>query len=37
MEHNRLKIVVERNIPFIAGVLDDIADVAYLPLSLIHI
>lgn len=31
MEHNRLKIVVERNIPFIAGVLDDIADVAYLP------
>lgn len=33
MEHRKLKIIVERNIPFINGVLDDLADVSYLTAS----
>lgn len=33
MERDKLRIIVERNIPFIDGVLDDIADVSYLPAS----
>lgn len=31
MERDKLRIIVERNIPFIDGVLDDLADVSYLP------
>lgn len=30
MERGKLRIIIERNIPFICGVLDDLADVSYL-------
>lgn len=33
MERDKFRIIVERNIPFIDGVLDDLADVRYLPAS----
>lgn len=33
MERDKLRIIVERNIPFIDGVLDDLAEVSYLPAS----
>ena len=30
MESDRIKIIVEKNIPFFRGLLDDVADVSYL-------